>query len=55
MKKKIGLTIFLLIMMITTSVFATAKSANVAMEIVEDNICTITLNEQSYFEKKMIE
>ena len=57
MKKKISvIAIFLIIMMIATNVFATtAKSADVKMEIVEDNVCTITLNEQAYFEKKMIE
>lgn len=55
MKKKIALTIFLVIIMMATNVFATAKSADVTMEIVEDNICTIKLNEESTFEKKMIE
>lgn len=57
MKKKISLiTIFLIIIMVTTNAFAaTAKSAEVTMEIVEDNICTIKLNEESAFEKKMIE
>ena len=57
MKKKITLiTIFLIIMMIATNVFAaTAKSTDVTMEIVEDNVCTIKLNEESAFEKKMIE
>lgn len=55
MKKKIALTIFLLIIMITTTVFASAKSTDVSMEVVEDNICTIKLNEDSEFEKKMIE
>lgn len=55
MKKKITLTIFLVIIMMATNVFATAKSADVTMEIVEDNICTIKLNEESTFEKKMIE
>ena len=55
MKKKIALTIFLLITMITTTVFASAKSTDVSMEVVEDNVCTIKLNEDSEFEKKMIE
>ena len=55
MKKKITLTIFLLIVMITTSVFASAKATDVSMEIVENNVCTIKLNEESEFEKKMIE
>ena len=49
--KKIALTIFLLIIMMTTSVFAASE---VTMEIVEDNVCTINLNEQSSFEKKII-
>ena len=55
MKKKIALTIFLLIIMMATTVFASAKSTDVSMEVVEDNICTIKLNEDSEFEKKMIE
>ena len=55
MKKKITLTIFLIIMMMTTSVFATAKSADVKMEIVEDNVCTIKLNEKANLEKKLVE
>ena len=55
MKKKITLTIFLIIMMMTTSVFATAKSADVKMEIVEDNVCTIKLNEKENLEKKLVE
>ena len=55
MKKKIALTIFLLITMIATTVFASAKSTDVSMEVVEDNVCTIKLNEDSEFEKKMIE
>ena len=55
MKKKIALTIFLVIIMMATNVFAAAKSTDVKMEIVEDNICTIKLNDESTFEKKMIE
>lgn len=57
MKKKISLiTIFLIIIMIATNAYAaTAKSVDVTMEIVEDNVCTIKLNEESTFEKKMIE
>lgn len=55
MKKKIALTIFLVIIMMVTNVFAAAKSTDVTMEIVEDNICTIKLNDESTFEKKMIE
>ena len=55
MKKKIALTIFLIIMMMTTSVFATAKSADVKMEVVEDNVCTIKLNEKANLEKKLEE
>lgn len=55
MKKKITLIIFLLITMIATTVFATAKSSDVTMEVVEDNICKIKLNESADFEKKLIE
>jgi len=54
MKKKITLIIFLLITMIATTVFA-AKPADVTMEVVEDNVCTIKLNESANFEKKLIE
>ena len=51
MKKTIAIAIFLLIIMISANVFA---STNVKMEIVEDNICTIKLNEESEFEKKIV-
>ena len=51
MKKTIMLAIFLIIIMISTNVFASTK---VKMEIVEENICTIKLNEESEFEKKII-
>ena len=54
MKKKITLIIFLLITRIATTVFA-AKPADVTMEVVEDNVCTIKLNESANFEKKLIE
>lgn len=50
MKKRIALTIFLLIILITTNVFALSTT----MEIVEDNVCTIKLNDESSFEKKII-
>ena len=58
--KKIALTIFLLMFMMSTHVFAaTGASANTAadvtMEIVEDNICTIDLDENASFEKKIID
>lgn len=55
MKKKITLIIFLLITMLSSTVFASAKSADVEMEVVEDNICTIKLNEYVSFEKKLVE
>ena len=55
MKKKISLIIFLVIITIATTVFATAKSADVTMQVVEDNVCTIKLNDSSSFEKKIIE
>lgn len=51
MKKKISLAIVLLIMLLTTHVFAATP---VTMEIVEDKTCTIKLNEESTFEKKII-
>lgn len=50
--KKIAITIFLLIILMANTVFATSE---VKMEIVEDNVCTIKLNEESTFEKRIIE
>lgn len=55
MKKKIAITLFLIMIMMATNVFAVAKATDVTMSIVEDNVCTIKLNEKSEFEKKMIE
>lgn len=53
MKKiEIALTIFLLIIMIATSAFATTE---VTMEVVEDNICKIDINKDTTFEKKIID
>lgn len=50
MKKIFTLTLFLLIILIATNVFAVTTT----MEIVEDNICKITLNDYSSLEKKII-
>ena len=50
MKKSIILTIFLLIILMANSVFAVTTT----MEVVEDNVCTIELNDSSSFEKKLI-
>ena len=50
--KKIALTIFLLIILMATNVFAATE---VTMEIVEDNICKIDINEDCSFEKKIID
>lgn len=50
MKKLFTLTIFLLIIFMASNVFAVTTT----MQIVEDNICTITLNDDSSFEKKII-
>ena len=51
MKKLFTLSIiFLLIISMATSTFATTTT----MEIVEDNICTIKLNDSSSFEKKIV-
>lgn len=50
MKKKICLTIFLLIILIANSVFAVSTT----MQIVEDNVCTINLTDSSSLEKKLI-
>lgn len=52
MKKRIALTIFLAIIMIANIAFATTE---VTMEIVEENICTIDLNEDVTFEKKIVD
>ena len=49
MKKRITLIIFLLITMIATTVFASAKATDVTMSVVEDNVCTIKLNESASF------
>ena len=54
MKKRISLIIFLLIIMLATNVFAATKSADTTMSIVEDNVCTIQLDENASFEKRMI-
>lgn len=51
MKKSLILTIFLLIILMATNVFA---ATDVTMEIVEDNVCTINLNDSSSFEKKIV-
>lgn len=51
MKKKISIALCLLLILISTTVFA---STPVKMEIVENNICNIKLNENSKFEKKII-
>lgn len=50
--KKIALTIFLIIIMMATNVFAATEAT---MEIVEDNVCKIDVNEECTFEKKIIE
>ena len=50
MKKIFTLTLFLLIILIATNVLAVTTT----MEIVEDNICKITLNDYSSLEKKII-
>ena len=52
MKKLFAIaTIILLIISMATSVFAVTTT----MEIVEDNICTIKLNDSSSFEKKIVD
>ena len=52
MKKLFAIaTIMLLILSIATSVFAVTTT----MKIVEDNICTIKLNDSSSFEKKIVD
>lgn len=51
MKKSLALTIFLLIILMATNVFAVTTT----MEIVEDNVCTIKLNDSASFEKKLVD
>ena len=51
MKKKISIALCLLLILISTTIFA---STPVKMEIVENNICNIKLNENSKFEKKIV-
>ena len=53
MKKKIFLTIFLLIILFTTYSFASYST--VTMSVVEEPVCTIELGDNSFFEKKLIE
>lgn len=59
MKKRITLVIFLLIVLISTTSFATtgatsSTSAKVRLQIVEDNVCTIHISDNSTLEKKII-
>lgn len=55
MKKSFTIITFLLIVLISTNVFAaTASAVDTTMEIVEDNVCTIELNDEATFEKKII-
>ncbi len=51
MRKFFTLIIFILMILISTNVFA----INTTMEVVEDNVCRIDLNESSYLEKKLID
>lgn len=52
MKKKIFLTVFLLIILITNISFASYST--VTMSVVEEPICTINFGENSKFEKKLV-
>ena len=63
MKTKFSLVIFLLIVLISTTSFATTStttgatsstSAKVRLQIVEDNVCTIHISDNSTLEKKII-
>lgn len=63
MKKRITLVIFLLIVLISTTSFATTStttgatsstSAKVRLQIVEDNVCTIHISDNSTLEKKIV-
>lgn len=55
MKKKIFSTaILLIVLLITTNIFAaTVSSQKAVMEIVENNVCTIKITDKAVFEKKI--
>lgn len=54
MKKKILMSIFLILILLANMSFA-ATSSSVTMQVVEEPICTIDITENSKFEKKLIE
>lgn len=51
MKKYLALVIFIVITLMASTVFATSTTT---FEVVEDNVCTIKINDYCEFEKKMI-
>lgn len=56
MKKKIFSIILMLIVLLSTSVFAaTTSSEKAKLEIVENNICTINITDTAVFEKKIVD
>ena len=56
MNKRIFSVILLLIVLLSTSVFAaTASSEKAKLEIIENNICTINITDTAIFEKKIVD
>lgn len=56
MKRKIFSIILMLIILLSTSVFAaTTSSEKAKLEIVENNICTINITDRAVFEKKIVD
>jgi len=56
MKKRIFSIILMLIVLLSTSVFAaTTSSEKAKLEIVENNICTIDITDTAVFEKKIVD
>jgi len=55
-KMKLGFVMFVLLLVASTACFATTTNSEKAkLEIVENNICTIKINDFASFEKKMID
>ena len=53
-KLKIVSILSMLLLLISTSCLAVSSNKDVKMELVENNVCTIKINEFATFEKKLI-
>ena len=53
MKKRVFITLFLILILITNLSFASYET--VTMTVVEEPVCTIEIGENSSFEKRLIE